>query len=1271
MGIIGRLLGGGQDPVESRVREALAPLDLAQRGLAGRATGFVLHGTDPEVLLHLPQVAGSPTPAELLGRPGRLRWHYHVHGTSKPVAAAAQASLQARAALWTGLPAEHPGEATIEVLVRLGKALAATVAPGDVDDPGAGAPTWLQALVNDMVFGAHERIGHRQTPRVPGVHLHLVDALLAADDRPDPALVLRIGFERKGVDSYYQGHLAPLVSSPATAEYLRQHPAQVEELPAALSATGRVALVQRLGADPALARDFAPVLVRLSVDASKQARDAASTHLDLVPEQQRVGLLVHLLRDGTTSERTQAARLLARFPGEVALAPLQEAERTETSKPVLQAVREATAALVASTTADTALPEPPPYEPFTDEPLGEAGVEALRRNLADCVRDAEQEALREEERNRTSKHRYDWAARRLAELRKVGDGELRQVVAIIDGTSPASSVKVERLRRLVQVVEHRWRLQELPAFTAAHQVRWVAASRPGSAFWHDGGFQQWLLGRPEGSVDLRAVAALFPGEEGVVAVGRASLVRSWYGATPVDQLPADRVWPFFAEHPELVDQGLGLSADTLSEQHRWYSVDVGETLRVVATFPVLPSRWVPRLTELALGQGRTHRAAAQRALSALPDIGARVAESLSHGQSEVRVEAAAWLGRLGDPASVPVLRRALASEKRETVRAALLTALEALGDDISGDLSPATLVAEARKGLRAKVPAALTWFPFDRLPAARWADGTEVEPDVLRWWVVLSGKLKEPAGNALLTRYLGLLDAPSRAALGETVLRELVAQDTLHPSHDEAEAHAAVEGPRRHAQYQQYLQNARTGPQASRMSAEQLAFYESMYDKTLEQCVAAARAEKLGEYLGSAIAAKGVLALTAGAPGPVAVEVVRQYTRDHYQRRAQVEALLDGLSGSDDPAVIQLLLSISRRYRTRSVQERALAHVEAIAERRGWSQDQLADRTIPTAGLDESGTLELSYGPRSFAVTLDTALKPVLRSPDGKVLKALPAPRQDDDAEAAKEAKKELTAHKKEVKQVVDLQTSRLYEAMCTDRTWPAADWDEFLRAHPLAGRLVQRLVWLDLGPEGSDGFAHKAFRPADDGSLLDPDDDEVELPADHRVRLAHGSLLDADEREAWRTHLRDYRVASLFDQLGNLPPDVALRSERDEPVHAVDDHLGWVTDTFTIRGALTKRGYQRDQAEDGGWFYRYFKDFDSTGLRAVVEFTGSTLPEENIAAAVKVLVFEDTRSRSWNARSRPLEEVPRVLLAETYADYRAVAAAGAFDPQWEKVTAW
>ena len=51
--------------------------------------------------------------------------------------------------------------------------------------------------------------------------------------------------------------------------------------------------------------------------------------------------------------------------------------------------------------------------------------------------------------------------------------------------------------------------------------------------------------------------------------------------------------------------------------------------------------------------------------------------------------------------------------------------------------------------------------------------------------------------------------------------------------------------------------------------------------------------------------------------------------------------------------IIQLLLSLSRRYRTASVQEKARNLVTQIAERNGWSSDELADRTIPTAGFDD------------------------------------------------------------------------------------------------------------------------------------------------------------------------------------------------------------------------------------------------------------------------------------------------------------------------------
>jgi len=432
-----------------------------------------------------------------------------------------------------------------------------------------------------------------------------------------------------------------------------------------------------------------------------------------------------------------------------------------------------------------------------------------------------------------------------------------------------------------------------------------------------------------------------------------------------------------------------------------------------------------------------------------------------------------------------------------------------------------------------------------------------------------------------------------------------------------------------------------------------------------EEC----RREKMAEYLGSAIGEKGVLALAAHAPAHEAVTLLQQYMRDHYPRRSQIEAMLEAVAVGNDPIVIQLLLSLSRRYRTASVHEKARALVQQIAERNAWTQDQLADRTIPTAGLDDTGTLALQYGERVFTVVLDAAMKPELRNPDGKVVKALPEPRQSDDAALIKEAKSQFSTHKKELKQVIDLQTVRLFEAMCTGRAWPKAEWREYLHGHPVAGRLIQRLVWLEVDAAGA---VRGSFRPTEDGSLLDVQDEEIELASGSLLRLGHASLVDAATATAWVRHFKDYKLAPLFPQMTRTPPALAFKDAAGKDVTTIADRQGWISDTFTLRGTFNKLGYQRAQAEDGGFFYQYTKEFASAGVRVAMEFSGNTLPEENVPAALKTLIFEDVRAKGWGDRALPLATVPPVLLAEAYADYLSVAQACAgFDAGWEKKMPW
>jgi len=155
-------------------------------------------------------------------------------------------------------------------------------------------------------------------------------------------------------------------------------------------------------------------------------------------------------------------------------------------------------------------------------------------------------------------------------------------------------------------------------------------------------------------------------------------------------------------------------------------------------------------------------------------------------------------------------------------------------------------------------------------------------------------------------------------------------------------------------------------------------------------------------------------------------------------------------------------------------------------------------------------------------------------------------------------------------------------------------------------------------------------------------------------------------EADAWETHLTDYEVKPLFIQFGRslmrLDPADADKTE-------IVDRKGWVLETFQLRGIATKLGYERGQAEDGGWFYEYRKGFTGVGLTAVVNFTGNWLPEENRSAALVSLGFQKDTKRMH--QMVPLKDVPEVLLSECWNDLHAMAEKASFNPDWEKTTEW
>lgn len=69
------------------------------------------------------------------------------------------------------------------------------------------------------------------------------------------------------------------------------------------------------------------------------------------------------------------------------------------------------------------------------------------------------------------------------------------------------------------------------------------------------------------------------------------------------------------------------------------------------------------------------------------------------------------------------------------------------------------------------MPVALSGLIY--LPQAQWQDGTTVDPKIIQWWVILADKLKDPIPNALLQRYMGLLNEKSQQTLSLHLLKNL------------------------------------------------------------------------------------------------------------------------------------------------------------------------------------------------------------------------------------------------------------------------------------------------------------------------------------------------------------------------------------------------------------------------------------------------------------------------------------------------------------------
>lgn len=254
--------------------------------------------------------------------------------------------------------------------------------------------------------------------------------------------------------------------------------------------------------------------------------------------------------------------------------------------------------------------------------------------------------------------------------------------------------------------------------------------------------------------------------------------------------------------------------------------------------------------------------------------------------------------------------------------------------------------------------------------------------------------------------------------------------------------------------------------------------------------------------------------------------MVAAWPNDGLAARAQAGVEILGTIGTD--AALVALHRFSQKAKTKGLKTAALEKMEEIAQSRGLTADELADRLVPDVGLDDAGTLELDLGDRVLTVGFDEHLAPFVREPDGARLTAFPKASKQGDPAKYKEAKARFAQLQKDVKEVAKHVLSRMENAMASGRGWPADVAESCFFSHPLMRHLAGRVAWT----AWVDGVAVGSFRIAEDGSPATPSDDAFVLPAKATVTLLHPARASNEEVAELGDRFADYEIVQPFDQL-------------------------------------------------------------------------------------------------------------------------------------------
>lgn len=297
------------------------------------------------------------------------------------------------------------------------------------------------------------------------------------------------------------------------------------------------------------------------------------------------------------------------------------------------------------------------------------------------------------------------------------------------------------------------------------------------------------------------------------------------------------------------------------------------------------------------------------------------------------------------------------------------------------------------------------------------------------------------------------------------------------------------------------------------------------------------------------------------------------------------------LQGSNK--ALRLVELYSRKYKNKvaSVGTAALNALSDAAEELKISTYELSDRIVPDFGFEELfKNFEIDGEP--YRAFIDGNFKIVILNDDNKKLKALPS-------NAGADLKEEFKLIAKEIREVVKSQSLRLEYYLIIQRRWTMQEWRKTYLSNPVMFIYATKLLW---GRYDNKGILLSCFTCLEDTTLIDLDENEIEIADDDMIGIVHPLQLDAALLQQWKKKFYQLSIDAIFTQLER---PIANLAEINKDKKILTDFESKETENGFIKSALEKLGWRKGATGDGGYIDHFKFPNTTDNTEAILEVEG------------------------------------------------------------------